>query len=99
MIIKPCFNLENGIPLIEYPRPQFKRDSYLSLNGEWEFTHNKKEELPLSYDKKIIVPYCVESSLSNIKEIYDSNEILFYKKEFVLPMGSIKEELYFILME
>ena len=75
------------IPLSEYPRPQFKRDSYLSLNGEWEFTHNKKEELPLSYDKKIIVPYCVESSLSNIKEIYDSNEILFYKKEFVLPNG------------
>lgn len=75
------------IPLSEYPRPQFKRDSYISLNGEWEFTHNKKDELPESYDQKIIVPFCVESQLSNVKELYDSDEILFYKKEFNLPEG------------
>ena len=24
------------IPLSEYPRPQLKRDSYMTLNGLWE---------------------------------------------------------------
>ena len=28
-------NLNKIRPLSEYPRPQFKRDSYMNLNGEW----------------------------------------------------------------
>ena len=30
----------SGTPWTVYPRPQMKRDSYLNLNGEWEFSTN-----------------------------------------------------------
>lgn len=28
----------------EYPRPQFRRDSWQNLNGEWEFAFDDKNE-------------------------------------------------------
>lgn len=30
------------IPRSEYPRPQFERDTWLNLNGEWDFTFYDK---------------------------------------------------------
>ena len=58
--------MKKSIPRSEYPRPDFVRDSFQSLNGEWEFAFDDKD-LGLSekwynssfdgYDKKIIVPY------------------------------------------
>ena len=32
--------LDKECPLKEYPRMQFKRDSYFSLNGEWDYIIN-----------------------------------------------------------
>ena len=62
-----------AIPRPEYPRPQFVRDNWQNLNGEWEFFNDHTRE---EYDKnmlaleklqdKIIVPFCVESVLSGI---------------------------------
>ena len=47
-----------GVPWTVYPRPQMKRDSYLNLNGAWDFLVN--------YERKgqICVPFCPESKLS-----------------------------------
>ena len=45
-----------------YPRPQMKRDSYLNLNGKWEFSVTKPEFT----EKTIVVPFCPESLLSGI---------------------------------
>ncbi len=28
----------------EYPRPQFQREEWLSLNGEWEFAYDDQDE-------------------------------------------------------
>ena len=61
------------IPRSEYPRPQFVRDNWLNLNGEWEFFNDlsasgvdreiwKNEK----FDAKITVPFCPESDLSGI---------------------------------
>ena len=44
-------------PLNEYPRPQLVRESYLCLNGEWDYAITKSKEIPSQYDGKIIVPF------------------------------------------
>lgn len=80
------------IPLSSYPRPQLKRNSYFCLNGEWDFALSKSEKVN-SYDKKIIVPFPMESSLSKINKIKEKDEKLFYKKVFRLPNNFIKDKV------
>ena len=46
------------IPWNEYPRPQFRRDSFFCLNGPWRFAVNGTEA------GEILVPYPPESKLS-----------------------------------
>ena len=55
-----------GTPWQVYPRPQMRRDSYINLNGEWDFSTRDKR-FPKNYEKKICVPFCPESALSGIK--------------------------------
>lgn len=62
------------IPRNEYPRPQLERDSFINLNGEWDFEIDnacvgKEKEFfkRKSLNNKIIVPFCPESLLSGIK--------------------------------
>ena len=69
--------------LTEYPRPQFQRDSYLSLNGEWEYKISKNDAIPEDFTGKIIVPFgndhieandhvviiSVESGISDLNEV------------------------------
>ena len=74
----------------EYPRPQFRRQEWLSLNGEWEFCFDDKNEgikkgyatgkkaLPL----KIIVPFVYQCEASQINS-YDYHPIVWYKRRFV----------------
>ena len=74
-----------GTPWTVYPRPQMKRDSYINLNGEWEFS--VQDTQPAEYDKKILVPFCPESLLSGVKEHYEEGSYLWYRRSFVLPEG------------
>ena len=71
----------SGTPWQVYPRPQMRRDSYLNLNGEWAFSVMDGE------DRKILVPFCPESSLSGIKKHFPEGSILCYKRTFTLPDG------------
>lgn len=76
----------------EYPRPQFARENWLCLNGEWDFDfddnnracreHWEKKEHRLT--KKIQVPFCYESKLSGIQDNSIHNHV-FYKREFSVP--------------
>ncbi len=65
-----------------YPRPQMRRDSFLSLNGEWQLTPSSCQE---AY--KIIVPFCPESLLSGVNKHFQDSATLCYKKSFTLPEG------------
>jgi len=65
----------------EYPRPQMKRDSYLSLCGEWQLSVKKNgSETPLG---NIAVPYPPESRISGIERQLEKNESYIYRKTFV----------------
>lgn len=70
---------DKRIPRGEYPRPQFVRDCWMSLNGEWEFSFEKD-----SFDRKIVVPYVYQSELSGIGT-NEECDVVWYRKSFVLP--------------
>lgn len=77
--------MEKNIPLNEYPRPQLVRDSYLSLNGVWEYAITKDMNLPKSWDGEILVPYSPECPMSGVNKFVSPKDYLFYKKVFDLP--------------
>ena len=64
-----------------YPRPQLKRNSYVNLNGIWNFAVSANEEVP-SFDQKINVPFCPESLLSRLKTEVNPGSFLFYRRRF-----------------
>ena len=81
--------------LTEYPRPQFKRDSYISLNGIWEYKISKDDDIPDSFDGAIIVPFSPECEMNeNINHILQPDEYLFYKLVFNIDKSFIKDEVY-----
>lgn len=87
-------NLNKAQPLSEYPRPQFKRDSFINLNGEWELEFCESEELPLSFGYKITVPFSPETPLSGVQRALKPEEYLIYKKEFDIPNGFNKGRVF-----
>ena len=74
-----------------YPRPQMKRDSFLSLCGEWELSvinGEAKESLG-----KIRVPFPPESRISGIGRALKKGESYRYRKTFRLPEGFVRDEV------
>ena len=73
-----------GTPWNSYPRPQMKRDFYLNLNGDWEFSTNYGEPEGVS---TIRVPFCPESMLSGVRHHFPEGAALTYHKFVTLPEG------------
>lgn len=71
--------INTKVPRGEYPRPQFVRDSWMSLNGEWDFSFGTDQ-----FDLKIIVPYVYQSQLSGIGS-NNTCDVVWYRKSFILP--------------
>ena len=80
-----------GTPWDVYPRPQMRRDSYVNLNGLWDFQDMTEDALPTQYSKKILVPFCPESQLSGIGNHYPEGSCLCYRKFFSLPEAFHKD--------
>lgn len=93
VIYKPLDNLIETADFSAYPRPQMIRDSYLCLNGEWEFAVSKCADRPSSFPMTICVPFSPESSLSGICQTPEKGEFLHYKRTFSLPDGFIKDRV------
>ena len=70
-----------GTPWTVYPRPQMKRDSYINLNGAWDFSVNYEKQ------GQIRLPFCPESKLSGIGKHYEEGDLLCYNRTFTLPEG------------
>lgn len=75
----------------EYPRPQFQRKEWLSLNGEWEFGF---DDLGIGEDerwylgdvhgpltRKIVVPFTFQSKLSGIDDP-SFHDVVWYRRTF-----------------
>lgn len=76
-------------PLTDYPRPQFRRDSFLSLNGEWEYRYRQDDEY-----QPIIVPFSMESEFNGAKHTLEPGELLEYRYRFTLPNNFKKDLVY-----
>lgn len=81
----------NPIPRPEYPRPQFERDSWVNLNGEWtyqfDFGKSGKErglQNAKGFADKITVPFCPESSLSGVGHT-DFINAMWYHRDINIP--------------
>lgn len=75
----------------EYPRPQFVRNEWINLNGEWEFEidHSSSGKKRKLYEAEklsghILVPFCPESKLSGV-EYKDFMDCVWYRKEIEFP--------------
>ncbi len=83
---------QKQIPRPEHPKPQFHRDTWLNLNGEWNFGFDlgfsgAEKDWPKDgtrLDKIIIVPFCPESKLSGIGYTNFMNEVCYHRK-FTVP--------------
>jgi len=79
--------LETEGILQEYPRPQMRRDSYLNLNGPWDYAVTALDETPASYTGTILVPFSPETVLSGVGHELKPEERLWYRRRFSLPEG------------
>ena len=80
-----------NLPRAEYPRPDFVRENFTCLNGEWDFTYDD-ENLGLSekwfkdtgdkFDKTITVPYTYLCELSGIND-QDFHDIVWYRRKVI----------------
>lgn len=79
------------IPRAEYPRPQFERQQWQNLNGQWDYTFDfagsgLEQGYPkaTSFEGKITVPFCPESKLSGVEHKDFINNI-WYHREIDIP--------------
>lgn len=93
---------ETKVYRTEYPRPQFTRDSYVCLNGEWDFEidySQSGEEREFYKNSKILsskinVPFCPESKLSGIENV-DFMPCVWYKKKVEITKTDKRILLHF----
>ena len=89
-----------NIPRYEHPNPQFERENWLCLNGEWQFekdrsvsgTQRKLYENAKKLDSKITVPFCPESRLSGVED-RDFLNCVWYKKEIELSGDQLENDV------
>ena len=81
------------IPLSEYPRPQLKRESYICLNGLWDYAIRGIESIPDVFDGKILVPYSPEVEKSGVNKVVKPNDYLFYRLDYEMPADFIKDKV------
>ncbi|KAF1295125.1 glycoside hydrolase family 2 [Enterococcus sp. JM4C] len=76
----------------EYPRPQFKRNDWVNLNGTWQFSFDDqqvgKQEgwylQPFNLSDVIEVPFVFQSKASGIEDT-GFHDVVWYKRDFEIP--------------
>lgn len=88
-----CWITAFAIPRAEYPRPQFERNAWINLNGEWTYSFDfggsgleREWFKSTGFDQKIIVPFCPESKLSGV-EYKDFINHMWYHRTISIPQN------------
>lgn len=91
--------LKEKVPRPEHPRPDFKREQWMNLNGTWGFEMDfsksgmdRKQYESKSLSGEITVPFCPESPLSGIGYT-DFIPAVWYQREFVLPKAWVEKRV------
>ena len=66
-----------------HPRPQFMRESYLSLNGWWDFCVQSKNG-EKSKNQKILIPFAPESRISGVFKEIKKGDVMIYSRNFFI---------------
>jgi hypothetical protein len=81
-----------GIPRAEHPRPDFLRESWLNLNGEWQFEVDENGDgeergwiAGRDFARRILVPFCPESRLSGLGLATNYLPHVWYRRHFRVP--------------
>ena len=70
----------------EYPRPGFVRERWQNLNGLWDYAvRPRTAPQPKDFDGSILVPFCVESTLSGVGKTVTPNDRVWYRRSFTVP--------------
>ena len=91
------------IPRNEHPNPNFKRNDYIILNGEWDFEFDfgdsgkerKMFAVDAPFSKKINVPFCPESELSGIG-YKDFMAAVWYKRIVEITEEQLKGKAFIV---
>ncbi|PUU86342.1 MAG: glycoside hydrolase family protein, partial [Halanaerobium sp.] len=82
------------IPRPEHPRPQFKREKWQNLNGEWNFAFDDQNQgeknrwyQKQEFKSRITVPFTFETEASGIGDRSEHNKI-WYQRTFAVEADS-----------
>ena len=95
------------IPRCEHPKPQMMRESWMNLNGEWDFAIDNAnsgearklqaaENTPAvleAFRRKIVVPFCPQSKLSGIRTT-DFIRSVWYRRSVRLTAAQCKGHVF-----
>lgn len=82
-------------PLDDYPRPQMSRDSFINLNGIWEYAIYPMNEKFNGYQGEIVVPFSPETVLSGVEKTVTPDDKLYYRKKFSFNKTNDRALLHF----
>ncbi|MCX6397962.1 MAG: hypothetical protein NTV23_15850 [Propionibacteriales bacterium] len=87
-------DLDPDRPLPAYPRPQLVRESYVNLNGRWEYAFGAAEQ-PEVWDGEIVVPFSPECELSGVGRQLQPDGWLWYRRSGITAPAGDRVLLHF----
>ena len=87
--------LNREMPLSEYPRPQMVRDSFVCLNGIWDYAIYPMGKAFDGWEGEIVVPFSPECVLSGVERSVTPEDVLYYRKKFTFKKTNDRVILHF----